>query len=143
MCKIKGCKKKSAYKSQDVCQMHYFRFMRYGTYELVRKGKGRKEEITPNGYKRIFKPDHPLRDKNGFVFEHRYQLYLVIGDEPTFCDFCGKPWNWNGRHDHVDHINKNKLDNRLENLRPLCNGCNVSRTKKIYNRIPKALKENI
>jgi len=126
-CEVDGCHRKAQYKEQRVCQKHYFRMMRYGTYELTRAGKRKPFLITPNGYKKIFKPTHTLTDKDGYIFEHRYQLYLVVGDTPTNCEFCGKVWNWNGKSDHVDHINKDKLDNRIENLRPLCNGCNVNR----------------
>ena len=35
-CKIDGCTQNARYKKDQVCQKHYFRFMRYGTYELKR-----------------------------------------------------------------------------------------------------------
>lgn len=130
ICKVDGCDRLAQYRDQAVCQKHYFRMMRYGTYDLVRKGRVRKEEITPNGYKRIYKPDHDLADKNGFVFEHRYVLFESIGYGDHKCYLCGKEWNWHGRHDHVDHINEDRLDNIITNLRPLCNTCNSRRNRK-------------
>ena len=33
---------------------------------------------------------------------------------------------------YVDHIDENKLNNNLSNLRVLCNSCNVTRPKKNY-----------
>ena len=49
------------------------------------------------------------------------------------------PWLWRTYKDHIDHIDEDKSNNHIGNLRPLCNACNVSRTKKIYHEFKKCL----
>jgi len=72
-CKIKGCVKESVYKKDQVCQKHYFRHMRTGTYELVPSRKYRIEN--PAGYQKIFEPSHELADSIGYVYEHRFVYF--------------------------------------------------------------------
>lgn len=54
-------------------------------------------KITKDGYKLIYKPEHPLARKDGYVLEHR--LILKIS-----------------KTDIIHHINHNRLDNQRENL---------------------------
>lgn len=130
ICKVESCNREAAYKKDAVCQMHYFRMMRTGSYEKkIKSRKGLFE--TPNGYIRIFSPNHQLADKDGYVLEHRKVLFDVIGDIITKCEICQKPWKWGGKKNHVDHIDGDKKNNSIENLRPLCNGCNSSRKNEI------------
>lgn len=56
------------------------------------------------GYRLLFKPGHPLADKRGMVFEHRYIAYDII----TF------PKEW-----VVHHIDGNKINNDPQNLLPM------------------------
>lgn len=127
-CKIEGCDKAAKYKKDQVCQTHYHRMWRYGTYDTTTTNA--ESRITPNGYKKVFDRDHKLADKDGYVFEHRKVLYEKIGDEPQECDLCGCAWSWRPYKDHVDHIDENKLNNDISNLRPLCNSCNTRRNLK-------------
>ena len=69
-CKIDGCTQNARYKKDQVCQKHYFRFMRYGTYELTSVRKYRIEN--PAGYQKIYEPSHFLAGKDGYVYEHRF-----------------------------------------------------------------------
>ena len=129
-CKVDGCDRDATYKGQKVCQMHYFRMMRTGTYAPRKKLK---KHITPNGYVKILAEGHPMADKNGYAFEHRYVLYEHTSGKNQKCEFCGAAWEWRPYKDHVDHIDEDRLNNKIENLRPLCNTCNTSRTKVNYS----------
>lgn len=136
-CKIEGCERECMYQKDEVCQKHYFRFMRYGTYELTRKPRNPKWDHS-HGYVCLFLPDHPLASSRGDVYEHRAVLYKKYGENIPPCELCGAITTWSSRNTHVDHINEVKSDNRVENLRILCNSCNVRRANKPENYINKA-----
>lgn len=79
------------------------------------KGKNTKEDnvrwnggktVDRYGYIKILKYDHPMSDSKGYVYEHRLVMSESIGRFLTKKDF-------------VHHINKNKQDNRIENLKLL------------------------
>lgn len=116
------------YTEQQVCQKHYFRFMRNGTYEIVRK-RGRIRYQDSSGYWKLYMPDHPLSDSTGYVWEHRKIVYDRIGDTVPPCELCGKFLSW--ANAVVDHIDEVKGNNDPTNLRPLCHGCNTWRGKRI------------
>lgn len=109
--------------------MHYFRYMRNGTYEIVRK---RKERLyNDKGYALIYAPNHPLSSSKGYVYEHRKVFYDAYGDSKKSCEKCGKDWGiFDVYRSHIDHIDEDKLNNSIDNLRPLCNACNTERGKK-------------
>lgn len=60
-------------------------------------------KISKDGYRLIYKPEHPMARKDGYILEHRFNLSKKIDRLllPT---------------EIVHHINHNKLDNRSENL---------------------------
>src|SRR5690606_14603157 len=137
MCKVEGCDRKSDYKTADVCQKHYFRMMRNGTYDLIQT---RKKIITrapyrncTDGYVLEYCAGHKLAHSNGYVYQHRKVMYDDFGENIPPCEWCGKPSSWNSRGTHIDHIDKNRSNNARSNLRVLCNSCNVSRTIKSHH----------
>lgn len=133
-CRIEGCDREAMYKEKALCQKHYFRIMRNGHERLLVSKPNEKglrnaaaRLITPNGYVKIHSFNHPLA-RNHYVFEHRFIMYKKYGDKLPPCECCGKEIDWN--NSHIDHIDKNKLNNVEENLRPLCRGCNTKRTER-------------
>lgn len=126
-CKIEGCERESVYKTQQVCQKHYFRMMRYGTYELTTVGKRKERSQNAKGYQMLFLPDHPLAMANGSVYEHRKVVYDQYGENIPPCQLCGKSINW--KTVHIDHIDDSVDNNGPENLRALCRACNTMRAR--------------
>lgn len=64
--------------------------------------------ISSHGYVQIHKPNHPYCDDRGYVYEHR----LVI--EKQICRYLST-------NEVIHHIDGNKLNNSLENLRLMTN----------------------
>lgn len=56
---------------------------------------------------------------------HLLRRALVEAGMPYVCALCGIPPSWNGLSLtlHVDHIDGNRCDSRIENLRFLCPNC--------------------
>lgn len=123
-CKVEGCDRKAAYKSEAVCQKHYFRRMRYGTYNLTRSRKYRIQN--PAGYQKVYEPDHALANSDGYVYEHRKVYFDQVDRCAGSCALCGRPEDWSTCH--IDHIDKDVTNNKKENLRVACRNCNIGRT---------------
>jgi len=130
-CTIGGCNKKIAYAERQICQMHYFRYMRNNTYDTIKKRTYR--TLHSNGYIKLYEPDHELSASDGNIYEHRYVYYEKISKTISECEMCGKEINW--KIGHIDHIDENRSNNNEENLRPLCNGCNVYRNRKLDSNV--------
>lgn len=126
-CKVEGCDRESDYIAQQVCQKHYFRMMRYGTYETTKVGKRQERTKNSKGYLMIHRPDHPLSMANGFVYEHRMVVYEKYGEILPACELCLKQVDW--KTAHIDHKDDSVDNNQPSNLRVLCRACNVMRAR--------------
>lgn len=121
-CVIPECDRSADYKKQQVCQKHYFRFMRNGSYEP----RQRKYRIqNPAGYQKLSESNHPLANKDGYVYEHRFVVYNHYGTDLPSCELCGKATDWETCH--IDHKDNDVSNNLLGNLRPVCRPCNTMR----------------
>lgn len=126
-CKVESCDRDADYISQCVCQKHYFRMMRYGTYELTKVGRGKDRYQNGKGYQMLKIQSHPLAMKNGLVYEHRKVVFDRFGEAIPPCEKCGKHVTW--KTAHIDHIDEVITNNSPENLRVLCRACNVMRSR--------------
>lgn len=89
--------------SKDMCKKHYLRKYRHGDVSVCKIAEDGLGTINHNGYRVLYKPNHPSSTKNGTILEHRY----IISNQ------LGRPLRDN---ENVHHINGVRDDNRLENL---------------------------
>lgn len=76
---------------------------RYIQYHSLRGKIKKRRYVDEDGYVLIYKSSHPYCDSKGYVREHRLVMEDHIGRYLTV-------------EEVVHHINKNKEDNRIENL---------------------------
>lgn len=122
-CKVKDCDRDAQYKRQQVCQKHYFRYMRNGTYDIVNIPTYRTSN--PAGYQLIHEPEHPLSDSSGRVYEHRFVYFNNNNGVVSQCAVCGSSITW--KTCHIDHMDNDVTNNDISNLRATCAPCNIFR----------------
>jgi len=127
-CTIEGCQKQSRTRLGALCEMHYYRRYKTGSFD---DPVFKRRYIAPNGYVRIIPVgEHPLVDKNGGVYEHRKVLFDRIGWGVHKCVWCACEIEWLGvgsRKLVADHMDGNKQNNTPGNLEPACHRCNANR----------------
>lgn len=101
-CLVKTCEREPTWKGY--CNAHYQRVQKYGdpfenTPILHKDGSG----SIHNGYRRLYRPEHPNASKTGSIAEHTVIMTEYLGRALV-------------KGENVHHINGDKLDNRLDNL---------------------------
>ena len=92
------------------------------------------EKITHYGYRKIRKLDHPFKDCDGFVFEHRLVAEKYLLNEENSIEIDGKRY-LKPEYD-VHHIDENRLNNDPINLQVLLKGKHKSYHNK-KNPVPR------
>ncbi len=126
-CSIEDCSNLSRTVAGAYCEMHYCRQWRTGSYEAREKAPYRKRA---HGYLSRVDRAHPMSGVNGMLYQHRQVLYDAIGDGLHNCYWCKTEIQWKAKCARklvVDHLDGDKANNELSNLKPSCNKCNASR----------------
>lgn len=100
-CKVEACVRRPI---GNYCSMHRNRIYKEGNVgetgsRRIRPLKSKNKQ----GYWLIFKPNHCMAYKHGYVLEHRYLM----------SEHLGRPLL---RQEHVHHIDGDRLNNNLSNL---------------------------
>ena len=94
-----------------LCSSHYEKLRRHGDpLHVVVKRKRPKTRRDPNkryhkgdGYYNLYRPDHPMSNKIGYILEHRYVMSEHLGRLLE-------------SHEHVHHKDGDRGNNSIENL---------------------------
>ena len=85
------------------------KFAKFIKGHAYRKPRIKKYRIKASRYYGIYKPYFKYSWKNGYIYEHRYIMYIYLSI------LNGKPI-YLSKYDDIHHRNNNKQDNRIENL---------------------------
>jgi hypothetical protein len=123
-CTVDQCGNETRSLNSKYCEKHYYRIRRNGSVDLKPFNIRIKHS---GGYDLVYSPNHPLRQGHvgNYEYEHRVVYYNNHGVGPFACHWCGDAVSWQTLH--VDHLNDNKKDNRIENLVASCAICNQHR----------------
>lgn len=124
-CQAPGCDRERSGRAQW-CEMHYYRLRRTGALELTIRIPASRLK-TSAGYIMVWAPGHQLETRcgHGRVFEHRIVYHQHHGNGPFSCHWCGKRVVWSTMH--VDHLDDDPKNNKIDNLVASCPRCNQKR----------------
>lgn len=133
-CKIDGCNKPRKGRS-SMCSMHNARKWRHGSPNVKLtpdRNEGTGRTVASHGYRVMRRPDHPLATPagRGLIYEHRFNLFNLIGPGPHKCAWCGCDvcwWGIEGAKLSVDHLDAEHGNNDIGNLVASCHPCNARR----------------
>lgn len=100
-CSAPGCER--PHQAKGLCASHYYRVRKGGSAERPLGERPDRSYVDQNGYRVIYRPDHPNAWTNGVIPEHRYVMSQTIG-RPLVAG------------ETVHHVNGDRLDNRPDNL---------------------------
>ena len=118
-CSVDWCDKPERPESKPgaMCMMHYHRLYRTGS--ILKKPKIAETRVDTAGYLCY-----------GHNRIHRVVFRYAHPDVPPPCWNCGKELTWDmGKKMHIYHIDKDRHNNDISNLRSSCWQCNVMRNK--------------
>lgn len=123
-CSIDGCDKRARTPNGSICEMHYGRFRRNGSFEPRAL---KLFSIKSNGYVVVRAPNHPLTKKRAskYEYQHRIAYFDAHGEGPFPCYWCKREVTWSTLH--IDHVDGNKTRNDICNLVASCPTCNQAR----------------
>lgn len=124
-CSIEGCDRLANRTGAGLCETHYYRQRRNGTTDLKVLGNEGDLEHS-HGYVLRRANGHPMALGGSRAYLHRMVYYDAHGDGPFACHWCSKLVTWDDLH--IDHVNEDKKDNRLDNLVASCCRCNTGRS---------------
>lgn len=122
-CSTIGCTAKANRKGAGLCEACYMRMRRKGTTDYRPSRRYRYNQSA--GYVWLREPGHPLANKDGLIYEHRFVFYNHHGSGPFKCHWCHSDIDWGTMH--VDHLDDDKANNSIENLVSSCPRCNMKR----------------
>src|ERR1051326_7109792 len=98
VCMFDGCPR--TVRARKYCKRHYAHLLKYGEPRPIRPvGKG----SFHRGYRMLYRPGHPNAERSGRIAEHRLVMSEMLGR-------ALRPG------ESVRHKNRNRSDNRPENL---------------------------
>ena len=124
-CRAECCGKIANRVGAGLCEAHYAKSRRYG--DPNHKHQIPTFRTHSGGYLQQYAPGHKLAKGGPRAYQHRLVFHAAHGDGPFACHWCSKPVTWESMH--VDHLNDQVNDNRVENLVPACPACNMHRNE--------------
>lgn len=141
LCDVDDCTR--AYRSRGYCHMHYTRWRIHGDPTVVVDPNAHIPWRTVGDYRILRRLGHPLARAQGLVLEHRMVLFDAIGPGQHPCRWCQTLVTWESWWPKsadalvVDHLDRNRSNNAVENLAPSCQGCNARRANQ-WRALPQA-----